>query len=183
MVKIFALLLVGLSVGLGNFAVSVAVGLSGVTKASRIRLVLVFGFFETLMPLIGLILGQSAAGALGSSANITGGILLIATGLFVVINALNTEPDNRTAFHKSFKKLLLTGLALSVDNLIIGFSLGASNEPLLLSALVIGATSVAFSLLGLEMGRRLKVRVEEYSELLSGVLLILVGIAIAIKIL
>jgi putative Mn2+ efflux pump MntP len=48
---------------------------------------------------------------------------------------------------------------------------------------VIGSVSVAMSLAGLELGARLGERVAHSSDLLSGVILIAVGVAIAVGVL
>jgi len=181
---IITLLLVGLSVGLGNFAASVAIGLGGVNKSLRLRIALVFGLFETGMPIIGLIIGQKVASELGRNANIIGGLLLGATGIYLIVSSLKQTDDNKVSqASQGWSKLLIAGLSLSVDNLIIGFGLGTHHQSLLLSALVIGVTSVCLSLLGLEIGNKLNSKIEEYSELFSGVILILVGVLIGLKIL
>jgi len=184
MKELLTLVLVGISVGLGNFAASVAIGLGGVTKSVRIRLAIVFGLFETTMPIIGLVIGKRVASSLGDHANIIGGILLGLTGLYLVITSFRkTEEKDVKEATKNWGKLILAGLALSVDNLIVGFSLGAHSEPLILTAVVIGVTSVGLSLVGLELGSKLSSKVEEYSETMSGAILILIGVLIACKIL
>jgi len=59
---LLSLLLVSISVGLSNFAGAIGIGLSGINVRTRIRVGIAFGFFEALMPLIGLLIGQAAAG-------------------------------------------------------------------------------------------------------------------------
>ena len=76
-------------------------------------------------------------------------------------------------------RLLVTGLALSIDNLAVGFALGTYHVSLVLAAVVIGAVSVALSLIGLELGHRLGARTGEWGELTGGLVLIGVGAAIA----
>lgn len=179
MSNIFTLLFVSLSVGLGNFAASVAIGLSGVNKSLRIKIAIIFGLFETLMPIVGLVIGHQLANLIGDKSNIIGGILLVLTGLFIVKEALfKTDEAEVKVASGSMKKLLLAGLALSIDNLIVGFGLGTYHVSLVVAAVVIGITSVALSLIGLELGKHLSSKVEEYSELLSGIILILIGMAI-----
>ena len=184
MAQIITLLLVGLSVGLGNFAASVAIGLGGVNKSLRLRIALIFGLFETGMPLIGLVIGQGLASKLGGNANIIGGALLGLTGIYLIVGGLHkADEDKVKQASGGWSKLLAAGLSLSIDNLIIGFGLGTHHQSLWLAALVIGTTSVILALLGLELGSRLSSKVEQYSELLSGAILILVGIALALKLL
>ena len=75
--------------------------------------------------------------------------------------------------------MLITGLALSIDNLAVGFALGTYHVGLVAAAVVIGAVSVAMSLIGLELGRYLGDRAGDRGEILGGLVLIGVGVAIA----
>jgi putative Mn2+ efflux pump MntP len=75
--------------------------------------------------------------------------------------------------------LLVSGLALSLDNLVVGFALGTYHTSIALGVIVIGAVSVAMSLVGLEMGAGIGNWAGRRGEQLAGVMLITVGIAIA----
>ena len=75
--------------------------------------------------------------------------------------------------------MLITALALSIDNLAVGFALAVYHIQIVLAAATMGVVSVAMSLVGLELGHRLGARVEAWSEEIGGVVLIGVGIAIA----
>jgi putative Mn2+ efflux pump MntP len=75
--------------------------------------------------------------------------------------------------------LLLTGAALSIDNLAVGFALGTFHVSVALAAVVIGAVSVAMSLIGLELGSWIGARAGDRGELIGGLVLIGVGIAVA----
>ncbi len=76
-------------------------------------------------------------------------------------------------------RLLISGLALSLDNLVVGFALGTYGIGIAFGAILIGAVSVAMSLVGLELGGLLGRWAGQRSEQMSGVILILVGAAIA----
>jgi putative Mn2+ efflux pump MntP len=75
--------------------------------------------------------------------------------------------------------LLLSGLALSTDNLAVGFALGTYRVGLATGAAVIGLVSVAMSLAGLELGAAIGRRAGRRSELLGGFVLIAAGVVIA----
>jgi manganese efflux pump family protein len=75
--------------------------------------------------------------------------------------------------------LLVSGLALSLDNLVVGFALGAYHTSIALGVIVIGSVSVALSLIGLELGAGIGRWAGRRGEQLAGVMLISVGIAIA----
>lgn len=185
MKSILALVLAGLSVGFGNFAASIAIGLSGVTKKTRVKMALVFGLLETGMPIVGLALGHQVASKLGGHANVFGGSLLVLTGIYILYEALNKtkEKEVNAGAGEGFGKLIMAGLALSIDNLIVGFGLGTHHQNIAEAATIIGATSIALALLGLEIGNRTSEKLEEYSEAASGIILIIVGLAIGFKLL
>ena len=52
--------------------------MSGVDNRTRVRVAVVFGLFETAMPLIGLAIGHGAATYLGSATKDAGAALLVA---------------------------------------------------------------------------------------------------------
>jgi len=179
-VNVLALLLVAGSLGLNNLAASIAIGLSGVDRATRTRTALAFGLFEAGMPLVGLVIGRELSHALGGAADTVGGLLLIAVGAQFTISGARSQRDPQQALAPSAGtgKLLVLSAALSIDNLVVGFALGAYRTPLALSVAIIAIVSVGLSLVGLELGARLGTKVEHRSELLSGIVLIAVGLAI-----
>jgi len=175
---VLALLLVALSVGLDNFGASTALGVSGVDRKLRLRIALIFGVFEATMPLVGLLLGHSVAHDLGGAARPIGGALLGIAGVYAVVSELLGEKSTDRAPDPGVRRLVLIGAALSIDNLVVGVALGTYHVGLLVAAVTIGAVSVALSLLGLEVGSRLKGPLGQRSELAGGAVLALVGLAI-----
>lgn len=182
-----ALLLVAASLGLSNFAAAVGIGVSGVDARARVRVGIIFGIFETAMPILGLLAGRGLASALGRAAHWTGAALLIATGGYALIQAVRSQRRDRAdepggaqpGGAQPTGRLLVTGLALSIDNLAVGFALGTFHVNLVVAAIVIGAVSVAMSLAGLELGRYLGGPAGDRGEILGGLVLIGVGVAIA----
>jgi manganese efflux pump family protein len=166
------LLLVAMSVGLSNFAASVGLSLSGVDRALRIRVVLLFGAFEAGMPVVGLLLGHGLAGTLGSTSRWIGGGLLVATGAWTALHRTSAGAKPATG------QLVVMAAALSIDNLVVGFALGTLAVSLPVAASVIAGVSVALSLVGLEIGARLGSRVERWSEEIGGGVLVAVGAVI-----
>jgi manganese efflux pump family protein len=215
-----ALLLVAASVGLSNFAAAISLGVAGVDGRTRLRVGLVFGAFESGMPVVGLLIGDHVAARLGQASRWIGGALLIGVGLYAIVTSIRASraargrppapsaapaaPDLATAGRPllaaptdeaapaaarpasahggltgSTPQLLLSGLALSLDNLVVGFALGTYQVALVISAIVIGAVSVGLSLIGLELGARLGSWAGERSDQLGGLILISVGAAVA----
>jgi manganese efflux pump family protein len=61
----------------------------------------------------------------------------------------------------------------------VGFALGDYRVNVAVAAIVIGVVSLALSLLGLELGSRIGTRAGDGGELIGGIVLVGVGIAIA----
>jgi manganese efflux pump family protein len=191
-VDMLALLLVAVSVGLSNFAAAISLGVAGVDARTRLRVGLVFGVFESGMPVVGLLIGAHVAAQLGQASRWIGGALLIGVGLYAIVTSIRAGRSARAAPSEpgepgsglsgltgSTVRLLLSGLALSLDNLVVGFALGTYQVAILVSAVVIGAVSVGLSLIGLELGARLGGWAGERSDQLGGLILISVGAAVA----
>lgn len=179
-----AVLLIALSLGLSNFAASIGIGVTGVDARTRLRVGLIFGLFETAMPIVGLLLGHTLAYTLGHAAHWIGATLLIATGIRSLLQAARSHRTDHSEHQAATAKqhtgrLLITGIALSLDNLAVGFALGTYHVGLLLAAVVIGAVSVSLSLVGLELGSRLGAKTGEGGEFIGGFVLVGVGVAIA----
>ena len=177
---IASLLLVSVSVGLSNFAGAIGIGLSGIDARTRIRVGLAFGFFEALMPIVGLLLGEAVAGLIGHGlGGYIAGAILVLTGLYTILEGRRLEREDKGPPGLRTHQLIFTALALSIDNLAVGFALAVYHVQIVLAAATMAVVSVAMSLVGLELGHRLGKHVEAWSEEIGGGVLILVGVAIA----
>lgn len=180
-----AVLLVAVSLGMSNFAAAIGIGFSGVDARTRLRVGFVFGAFEAGMPVVGLLIGAGVAGSLGHTARWLAAGLLIGVGGYTLIGAAGPRPrppaaaPTRPRRPAGLGRLLVAGLALSVDNLAVGFALGTYHTTVWVAAVTIGSVSVALALIGLELGARMGARAGERSEQLAGLILIGVGVAIA----
>jgi manganese efflux pump family protein len=186
---VIALLLAAVAVGLSNLAASIGIGVTGVSARTRLQVGLVFGVFEAGMPIVGLLIGQRVASDLGSAVRWPGAILLMIIGASALVRSLRER--RRSAAGESpqqaapvipprrLGRLLVSGFVLSLDNLVVGFALGTYQVGILSAAILIGAVSVAMSLAGLELGGLLGRWAGQRSEQMSGLILILVGAAIA----
>jgi putative Mn2+ efflux pump MntP len=178
---LLGLALVSVSVGLSNFAGAIGIGLAGVDRRTRLRVGIAFGLFEGLMPVLGLFVGQAVAEVAGGVGRYIGAALLVVTGIYTVWQGRRTGDVERAEERGQLKtrQLAILAFALSIDNLVVGFALGSLRLPIALAAVTIAVVSVALSLLGLELGRRAGARVGEWSEEIGGVVLVLVGLALA----
>ena len=165
-------------------AAAVAIGVGGVDRRIRLRVGVIFGLFEAGMPVLGLLIGHGLASSIGRAANWVAAVLLIAVGCVNVIAGLRgrvaTESQSVPDERQQVLKLLASGFALSIDNLVAGFALGSHRVDVAVGAIVFGVVSAAMSLAGLEFGARIGKRAGESGQVIGGVVLAAVGLAIGL---
>jgi len=171
------LVFVGMAVGLSNFGAAVGVSCSGVDRRTRLQIVACFLVFETGMPLVGLAVGDAVASTVGGAAHWVAGALLIAVGVASGVQARRGDIGLLSG-GLSLDRILFGSLVLSLDNLVVGFALGTFGVPVVVAALLIGAISVAMSVMALELGSRMTRGIGRDGELLAAVILIGVGFAV-----
>lgn len=174
LVKIFV---VALSLGLDVFAVGIGVGLRGAETALKIRIGIAFATAEVAMNLIGLGLGKLAGELLGGIAGYIGFAALIGVGGYMIFEAIREAEEKEPLDMSRGWGLFIASLSISLDSLGIGFSIPYIGVPLYLALGVIFVVSIACTFGGLTLGRALGRRVEEGAELISGIVLVLTGIA------
>jgi len=177
-VTVIDFLILGVVIGSNNLAVALALGALG--QAARcFRVMLVFGLFEFVMPLLGIGLGAATARAIGLQTNIVGTVLLIVLGLLTVIGGVrNRRQDEKLAkYVTQWRGLFFLALGLSIDNVVVGFSLGIGRVDPLAAATTIACFSVLFTWIGMRLGSESRRSWEQVAKIGAGVLLMGFGAA------
>ncbi len=82
----------------------------------------------------------------------------------------------------SFWSLMVMGVATSIDALSVGFTIAEDPFPMaLVEALIIGVVTFGICILGLELGRRLGMKLAGKASILGGCILIAIGLEIFIS--
>ena len=171
-------LFLGVVIGSNNLAVALALGALG-QNVRRFRVMLVFGLFEFVMPLLGIVLGAATARAIGLQTNIVGTVLLVALGLLAVIGGVrNGQEDEKLAKRVTrWRGLVFLALGMSIDNLVVGFSLGIGRANPLAVATTIACFSVLFTWLGMRLGCESRRNWQQAAKIGAGLLLMAFGAA------
>jgi putative Mn2+ efflux pump MntP len=131
-----------------------------------------------LAPLLGLLIGKTFTAHVGPWAEYLGPVMLCVYGVYVIYVARRGYAETS---EQSRWMVLGVPLALSLDNLVAGTSLGMIGYPLVLSVVVIGAMSALMSLAGLLLGNTAVKFLNIKSEVFAGVLLVVIGITLAFE--
>jgi len=169
------LVVLGVALGLNNALASVALGTMQMPRRHQLRTAILFAVFEAVMPVIGLLLGESVAGSIGGKARFVGAAVLVAVGLYGLFKQADKKEESTGPVHGFGMNTIVLAIALSLDNLTVGFGLGMFHVPIALAATIFGSVSLVMTLLGLEVGRFLGSRVHLSADKLSGAVLLLVA--------
>jgi putative Mn2+ efflux pump MntP len=178
-VKLIALVV---PLGLDTFAVSAALGMTGLHRGQRLRVSLVFMAFEGAMPLVGLLLGRVISNTIGNLADVAAIVVLIGLGLFMLLSRGGDGEEEKLALLARTRgpAILGLGISISLDELAIGFTLGLLNVPLVLALVLIAAQAFLVAQIGFQIGGRVSESLREWAERLAGIVLLLLGAALAI---
>lgn len=170
------LLILGIVVGSNNFATSLALGSLGQADR-RWRILLVFAVFEVSVPLLGLALGRRISSDVAAQVDWLGPLLIAGLGFWTLfVSTRRTHDAEKLArWLSGWPGLVALSAGLSVDNLVVGFGLGLSGVPVLMTATVIMLCSVAFAWTGLRLGAMGRRDFESPAEAISGQLLLVVA--------
>jgi manganese efflux pump family protein len=165
------LTLFALAVGLcfDTFAVSVSSGLMKreITFKQALRIAIVLGTFQGLMPAIGWFLGTSIKGFIEEWDHWIAFILLGVLGAKMIYESFSKEED------KEFDPLDV--------KVMVGMAIGMFDVNLPLAVIVIGGVTVLASMLGIFFGKRTGAHYGEKIEVLGGIILIAIGIKIVVQ--
>ncbi|GDY32698.1 manganese efflux pump MntP [Gandjariella thermophila] len=171
------LLALGFVLSLDNFRASIALGPLRLSRRRAVQVALMFGFWDGVVPLVGMLAGHYVGRAIGAVADYAGPIVLGGYGLYLVVQALRSaapeERDRRWS-------LLSLPLPLSLDNIVAGASLGLLGFSPWISAAVFGVITAVMSFVGLQIGRVVAHFVPIRSDLLSGLGLLAMAVVLAL---
>ena len=155
--QVITFLFIGIGLSFDSFAVSVSCGLVKkhirFTQACYVAGVL--AFFQGLFPVIGWLIGKSLKNLIANTDHWIAFGLLLAIGLKMVIEGI--KPDGSLKKLNPFKPLVLIGLSIatSIDALVVGFSFGLLDAPILFPVVIIGFVTFVAAMLGMLFGKNI----------------------------
>ena len=178
--SIIELILIGISLSMDAFAVSICKGLSvGKIKPKHMLIAgLWFGGFQALMPLVGYLLGSAFEQYITSIDHWVAFILLGIIG-FNMVKESREEESQDASF--GFKAMLVLAIATSIDALAVGITFAFLKVDIILAIALIGITTFLFSAAGIKIGSVFGAKYKSKAELFGGIVLMGLGVKILIE--
>ena len=210
--SLLPLLLIIFPLGLDTLGVSISLGIKSRRENITTEIgkkfqfptwlisAILFSLAETIMPLLGLAIGYATSLVITNFMHVVGPLILIGLGLWELLEESKEyfQKKKMSGLHTfqymapaeeqfQWRRQLLLALSISLDELVIGFSLGTiavshgsvvTVKPLVI-CILIGIQGFLMTLVGITLGRMLRAHLrnlKEWTEFLSAFLLIGLGI-------
>lgn len=179
-----SILMIGIGLSMDAFAVSLTMGLN-TTKENKLKIAIkagiFFGLFQGLMPLIGWLLGVKFTNSIQWIDHWIAFGLLGFIGGKMIYESLTGDEEEENEVDFSNKKFLILAIATSIDALAVGVSFAFLSVNILSSAIIIACTTFALSFVAVYVGRVFGKVLKSKSELIGGIILVIMGVKILIE--
>jgi putative Mn2+ efflux pump MntP len=182
--NIWEIYVIAVGLAMDAFAVSITLGLAknNLKKVEYLIPGTYFGFFQFLMPVIGFYAGVTFADKIDKVDYLIAFVLLAFIGAKMIKDGFSEREDKKIDENTfKFGKMLILGIATSIDALAVGISFALFKVNILKAALIIGVITFLISTCGVMIGKRVGERFKSKATLIGGLILILIGTKILLE--
>lgn len=151
--------------GFDTLAVAVLLGLG---RVRPLRPALTFTVFEAAMPLFGLFLGHAIGVRYETPAVVLGGVVLLGVAIHIAKEALEETDEAANLSFGTLRTAGIAGLAISMDELAVGFPMGASGLPVPATIASIAVQTFVVTYVGIVAGTRFGAALGRRASRLAG---------------
>lgn len=170
---IISLFMIGVSLSMDTFSISLSLGTFIYSKKKTYFLSCLVGVMHFFMPLIGAFLGNKIITFLNINVNFLLGIILLIIGVEMLVDLIKEEEKN---FSLSIFNMFLVAISVSLDSFSTGLGLSAITNNFILSGLIFSTCAASFTFLGLLIGKYSSNKIGFYANILGIILLFILGI-------
>lgn len=173
-----------LSMSMSTDAFAAAVGRGATNRLSFLKAAragVVFGVIEAMTPIIGWGLGVVAASFVQHVDHWIAFVLLSVVGGKMVIDAARRDDGNEEPVRSGAMALVATAIGTSLDAAAIGVGLAFIGANIWVIAASIGFTTFVLTTIGMLIGGVVGARFGKWAEVVGGIVLIGIGVAILVE--
>jgi putative Mn2+ efflux pump MntP len=168
--------LLALPLALDVFAAGLVFGLTGLERSRWLGVALGFAAIGGTLVAVGILLGDTLEGALGTATKYVAGVVLLVIGVRGIAHGIGG--DSRAAPPLDTKRIVMTGVAVAVDKLAVGLSFAVLGATVATLSIIVAGQAFVATLLGLVLGKRLGERAGDVAEIIAGLVFIGLGLLI-----
>jgi putative Mn2+ efflux pump MntP len=175
--------LLAFSMSADAFAASISKGtkLQKPRLADAVRIGLVFGSIETLMPVLGWCAGLAASRFIESVDHWIAFAILATIGCKMIYEGLQGEESDPPAPSRTLRLLVLTAIGTSIDSMAVGVTLALVDANIWLMAAMIGTATFTMATIGIMTGHFIGSKAGRIAEILGGACLCIIGTKILLE--
>lgn len=171
-------IIIGVSLSMDAFSLSLIYGTQGISKRSKIFISTIVGIYHFIMPLLGKFLGTIINMYIILNLNVLVGIIFIIIGFQMIINSLKNEENKITL---TIIGIIIFGFSVSLDSFSIGIGLNVINTNYIQAVSLFSLISGVFTYVGLNIGHYLNQKLGKIASIAGGIILLLLAIYYFIK--
>jgi manganese efflux pump family protein len=178
---LITVLVLAIGLSMDSFAVSISCGLAEqkVSFSHAVKIAISFAFFQGMLPIVGWWMGTGIKTYVENVDHWIAFILLAYLGGKMIYEGITMPADKKESDIYSFRHIMTLSIATSIDALVVGFSYAlAASEQIFGGAVIIGAVTFFFSMLGIRIGKDVGGKFGSKVEILGGLILIGLGFKI-----
>ena len=171
MQQIISILLIGISLSMDTFSLSLAI--ATLYRKKNIYILPFFvGLFHFFMPLIGNAIGISLMKYFNIASNVVLGVILIILGLNLAIHYFK---DEEISINFNIIGMLLFAISVSIDSFTVGIGISNITNNYLFSSFIFAICSFSFTIMGLIIGKYTNKYIGKYAIILGIIILLFFG--------
>lgn len=170
---LFTILLIGCSLSMDAFSLSLLYGTYSLRTNDNILLSCIVGIFHFFMPLLGLVFGNLISKYFLFNMNLGVAVIFFIIGIEMIISSLKKEEVNILFGYIGF---LLFGLSVSIDSFTTGIGLSMISNNYILCSIIFMFISSFFTYIGLVLGKKLNCKFGNVATLIGGVVMLIMSV-------
>lgn len=166
--EIITLIIIGLSLSIDAFSLSLAYGLLNIPKKTIISTSITVGIFHFIMPILGMLLGNIITDTL----NLDSKYILLTILILILIEMIKSLKEENKEHELNIINILIFAFLVSFDSFTLGIGIKYITSNIFLASTIFMILSSLFTFLGFILGKYLTKKAT-YKIKLIGIILLL----------
>ncbi len=166
--EIITLIIIGLSLSIDAFSLSLAYGLLNIPKKTIISTSITVGIFHFIMPILGMLLGNIITDTL----NLDSKYILLTILILILIEMIKSLKEENKEHELNIINILIFAFLVSFDSFTLGIGIKYITSNIFLASIIFMILSSLFTFLGFILGKYLTKKAT-YKIKLIGIILLL----------